>query len=136
MAEKKLNEAIFVYDDNVPGILTSEKGLLPGQYVVVMYKGNRVPIENIVRFGDDGYISRMEAFCNNGLESEESKNPFYYRVDIWGIGPSSGYGSISVKDGTSDTYSFRFCTHKSSHDYIRCQIIHTITWEPMGPINV
>ena len=138
MTEKKLKEAVFVYDDNIPGILTSEEGLLPGRYIVVMYKGNLVPIENIVRFGDDGYVSQIEAVCNNGCESEDAKND--YKVEICGIGPSSGSGSIVFKDGTGDTYSLAFCSHKQTCSYIRFNsarpILRTIAWTNPGPIKV
>lgn len=140
MAEQNADEAIFVYDGRSPGVLTSSDGLHPGQRVAVVYNGNRVQLEDIIRFGDDGYVSRIESCYNNSVEDKEQKNGYDYRVDVFGAGPSSGRGWIYFTDEEPDHYSLSFYAHKPHSDYVRYNstrpTIHTITWEPIGPIKV
>ncbi len=137
MAEINSSEAVFVYDDSHPGILVSTGGLHVGEYVTVMYNGNRVDLRDIIKFPGDGYICRIELNNNNSSDNEEEKNGFDYRVDVVGAGPStSGRGWIYFTDETSDKYSLSFYAHKQHSDYVRynstAPTIHMITWEPIG----
>ncbi len=123
-------DAVFVYNDEKPGCITSEKGLHVGQHVVVEYNGQRYNLQDIIRFGGDGYIKE--------IEFEENNNGYDYKVNAIGAGPLSGYGHIYFTDDEPDTYELKFYKHEEHADYVRfnskAPIIHKITWEPAGKI--
>ena len=122
------DEAVFIYDDKNPGCITSETGLQVGQHVVVYHNNQQVDLQSIMRFGEDGYISKIEMKENGGT--------YDYRIDAVGAGPSSGYGYTYYTDDEPDTYSLKFYDHKEHSDYVRFNskkpVIRKITWEPIG----
>ena len=129
-----IDEAIFVYDEHNPGVITSSDGLHIGQHVVIYYKGQRVNVRDIIRFDDCGYVKSIELNKNN----RGFLNPYRYRVDAVGAGPVNGYGCTYYTDGEPDTYSLTFFDQEEHSHYVRfnsdCPIIYEIRWKPSGRI--
>ena len=125
------DEAVFIYNDSMPGCITSEDGLHVGQHVVVEHNGQRVSLQDIIKFGYDGYIKE--------IDMKLSTDFYNYKIDTIGAGPSSGYGYLYFRDGEPDTYTLKFYNHTEHSDYVRFNskvpVIHYITWEPAEKKN-
>lgn len=129
------DEAVFIYRDERPGRLEAVCAMDVGQHVVVEHNGRRVDLQNIMRFGDTGYVSRIEL--------NRHKHTFFnhkdYEIDVIGAGPASQtYGYTNYIDETDDSYSLKLCdrnekSHYTCYDSKRPKI-KTITWEPASKI--